>query len=171
MIVALLGCPRPPATFEDPAVPLERPVIVEVEPLPVGIGPGPWHGELVSIDVPAGWSGRAGHGAGLVVALQRPDGIALEIWAFRPEDGVEFPRAREGCELLFADRSAYRLVPGLAVTAASSCVPDEPVGVVVDGWYAEIDGRQVHIDALLPSDRVFEGREAVRPILASIRPR
>ncbi len=170
VFVGLAGCPKRTVDEAGSGLALDRPVVREVEPMRSTVpSPGTWSGAGLVVDVPAGWIGREGRGSGLVLSLGRSDGVALEVWSFDPAENVPFPRPREGCEPLFTDKSTYRSLPGLPVSATSSCVPDAAAGVVVDGWYAEVNGRQLQIDLLLPSDRVIEGRDAVAPILASIR--
>ena len=166
----LVACPKRVPEDAAGGLAVEGPIVREVEPMRSSVpSPGTWRGAGLAMDIPPGWNGREGRGSGLLLALSRTDGVAMELWSFLPADNVPFPRPREGCDELFSDRSAYRSIPGLPITRTSSCVPVEATGTVVDGWYAEVDGRQLHIDVLLPSDRVIEGREAVASMLASIR--
>lgn len=170
LLLLLAACPKRRVDEAGVGASTERPVVREVEPMRSTVpSPGTWRGAGLAVDVPAGWTGREGRGSGLVLSLGRDDGVAIEVWSFEPSEHVPFPRPREGCEHLFSDQSTYRSLPGLPISATSSCVPDEAAGVVVDGWYAEVNGRELHIDLFLPSDRVIEGRDAVAPVLASIR--
>lgn len=168
-LVLLIACPKHGPSIEA-GLPIERREVTEVDPTRVGVpSPGTWRGGGLAVDIPAGWTAREGSGTGLILSLQRADGVAMEIWTFDPSEGLPFPRTREGCDPLFTDSSAYRAIPGLPVSRVSTCVPDEAEGIVVDGWYAEVAGRQIHVDALLPAGRVFEGRSAIAPILGSLR--
>lgn len=170
LLLLLVGCPKRAPEDVGGGTLDDRSLVREVEPMRSPVpSPGTWRGAGLVVEVPAGWTGREGRDSGLLLALSRPDGVAVELWSFLPTDNVQFPRSREGCEVLFSDQSAYRSIPGLPVSRTSSCVPEQATGTVVDGWYAEVDGRQLHIDVLLPSDRVIEGREAVATMLASIR--
>lgn len=152
------------------ATPPPRPVVAEVSPLDLPVvRAGPWSKWGLSVDVPEGWTGREGDADGLMLALQRPDGLAIEVWSFDRAGGVPFPRPREGCDPLFEDQSAWRRVPGAPIDAVSTCMPDGPSGMAVFAWHAQRGDQELHIDALVPVERLFAAREDAFAVVETIR--
>jgi hypothetical protein len=147
----------------------DAPVAEAAPEAPIVTGPTSWAADGLQMEVPVGWSGHGGlPGGTLILQLQHDTGVGLEIWSF-PRSGTLLPRPREGCEPVFADAGTYRSVPGLGVQLVATCVPDTADGNVVEGWYAIVGDREVHVEALLPVGQVIPGEATIAPLLESLR--
>lgn len=171
LLLALwLACAKHPA--REPAA--EPVADAEAEPAPPPVlpvtGPTTWSGGGVTLPVPDGWRGSTGP-AGTPLLLQLTDtrtGVRFEVWAY-PRRGSVGPRPREGCDIVFRDAGRYRAVPALPAAVTATCLPDAPDGPTVQGWYALVGEREIHLEVLYPSGRLISGRDAVEPLLLGLR--
>ncbi len=165
LVLLLLACPPKRADQVGDA----RSILLEAEASrSVPVPAGPWEGRGLTMTVPAEWSGEAGlPDDPRALGVRHPSGLALEIWTW-PIQGELAPRPRPGCEPLWADPGAWRLLPGIPVTLATACVIDG-TGEVVEGYYAVIGDREVHIEVAYPAGRVIEGRERTEALLTTLR--
>lgn len=172
LLLVLCGCPRkePP----PPGPPLTLPRDTDEAPDPGGaIGPGEWSEPRgLHMEIPDGWAGRNGPpGSSLLLSIRHDvSGVQVELWAFA-WSGELAPRPRPGCEWTFVDSASHRAVPALTPAVTATCMPEDPLDPVVQGWFGRIRDREVHVEVLYPLGRAVEGRQLVEPLLASLSSR
>lgn len=166
LVVLLLACPAKRADKRADAMSNVAEAIASTSSVPVG--PGPWEGRGLSMVIPPDWSGEAGLPEDpLALIVRHPSGLVMEIWTWPAPDEL-VPQLRDGCEPLWADAGAWRLLPGLPVSLATACVVDA-TGEVVEGYQAIVGDREVHVVVAYPAGRVIEGRERTAGLLATLR--
>jgi len=134
------------------------------------VDPGPWQEPRgLRMVVPEGWSGRTGPtGSSLLLSIAHTaSGVQLELWAFEISGDIG-PRPRPNCEWMFVDPASHRAVPALTPAVTATCVSEDLLAPVVQGWYGRILGREIHLEVVYPPGRVVEGRQVVEPVLASL---
>lgn len=172
-LLMLVGCPgqKPPVSTGEPPLVLENGASQDNAGEPgEPVGPGPWQepGGLRMI-VPEGWSGRTGPaGSSLLLSITHAaTGVQLELWAFEFSGDIG-PRPRPHCEWMFVDAASHRAVPALTPAVTATCVSEDPLAPVVQGWYGRVRDREIHLEVVYPPGRVVEGRQLVEPVLASL---
>lgn len=170
LLLLLAGCPhRPPPAPEGSLVIAPKPAPAAPEGTPVA--PGTWtDASGLSLQIPEGWSGQTGPpGSSLLLTLKHADtGVQVELWSFA-SSGEVGPRPRPGCEWMFNDAANHRLVPALTPAVTATCLSDDPLAPVVQGWYGRVHGREVQVEVIYPAGRVIEGRAVVEPLLESLK--
>ena len=165
VVLLLSGCPKPSPsatgfTFEPPSA---GTTITAASPLAPIASPGRFEGQGLAIDVPAGFVGHVGDGDLAVVLRHVATGVEVEVQVVAA--GATFT----DCDALFADNTAWRDLPGLTGVATATCLPTSPTGNVTQMWTGVAGDRGVRIVVRYPNGRLIEGRQAIDPILASIR--
>jgi hypothetical protein len=162
----LAACARP---GNVPAV-----LPLDTKPAPLQLttiaGPVRWEVEGLTFDIPAGWSGSGWpNGTPLRLGLlHAATHVEMEIWSFAATGAAPSPRPREGCVPIFRDQGNFRSGPNVPGTTVGSCVYDDPTGKLVEGWYMRVDGREIHVEALIPSGQAYSGGALIDEFLAGI---
>ena len=60
------------------------------------------------------------------------------------------------------------MVPLLEPAVSSTCVSDDPLGPVVQGWYGLLGDRELHVEVIYPAGRVLQGRQVAEPLLRGL---
>ena len=117
MLLVLVACPKRVPEDASGGLAVEGPIVREVEPMRSSVpSPGTWRGAGLAMDIPPGWNGREGRGSGLLLALSRTDGVAMELWSFLPGDNVPFPRPKNLREYKTSSLDKRRSFVGLRMT-------------------------------------------------------
>jgi hypothetical protein len=166
LLLLLLACPGKRA--ERAVEAMEREPASPYEPIASPVPAGPWEGRGLSVVVPPEWSGLAyGPDEPIALVVGHPSGVSVQIatWPVQPS---LVPRPRPGCEPLWSDPGAWRVVPGLPVSLVAACVIDDS-GQVVEGYYAVMGDQEVHVEVIYAPGRVIEGRARAEALLATLR--
>ena len=166
--VFVLGCHRAATRpFADLLSPDTPPSNLVLEPV---TGPAVWTDDELTMGIPAGWRGYRGpDDAALLLSVHDAAvGVSLEIWSFA-RSGELGPRPRDGYEVLFRDEGEYRSLPGLDAQVAATSLPEDPAAPIIQGYYAWMGDREVHVEVLYRPGSLLAGQEAVRPLLQTLR--
>lgn len=158
--VWLLGCPKPPSGPPVVGGVAQGP---ELARSPIA-GPRYWAepGGLC-LEIPDGWSGTIGPEP-LLLVLEDADGVRFQVTA---RDALP-PDERPGFTLTFSDDGSYRTVPILTPSATRTWQEDAPLGRTLQGWYGEVAGRMVGVEAIYPFGHATNGRDRVDPLLRAL---
>ncbi|MEZ4323179.1 MAG: hypothetical protein R3F61_37290 [Myxococcota bacterium] len=163
--LALSACKKPAPT--DPVVDFTDFTAVHEDPLStpgsVPVGPGEWSGGGLALFVPPGWSGSAGPEPLLLHIQNETTGVSVDLLGFTTPLGR--PRSLPDDECGFVDNQRFRTVPALGLSQTATCTGDAGVRQV---WWAELDGREVHVEAVYPPGRMIRGRQTITPMLEAL---
>lgn len=136
------------------------------------VEPGRWRDPEtgLGIEVPDGWTGRTGPtGATLRLTLeQERSGVQLEVWAFE-RSGPPTPRPRPGCQRVYRDPAGrHGGVPVLGPVTVATCLPEDPSGLLVQGWYGAVGRHEVHLEAGFPPGTAYSARADLEAVVRTL---
>lgn len=168
LLLALSGCPKPPA--DEALLPVDDAAAAQAAARPTGGVQGgawadlrfPW-----SLRVPAGWEVRPGvDGEGPRATFVHPEtGTHLQVWV---APGPVGPRQRQGCTWEFVDEAGYRALPRSPLRVAT-CTPTDAREPRRLGYFFLEEGVAYDLEMVIPSGALLAGKDAGDALLGGFR--
>lgn len=151
-VLGLLACrhPAPPApppggALDEPPAPADEAPAGQVE-----AGRYVDSALPLTVDVPVGWTARAGSASALlrVALVESATGVRVELLA--EPGGTVAPVPRPGCTWTFTDAADHRYADLPGPLTIGTCAPDEPGEDRVQTWAFVRGGVTWHVDVVSP---------------------